>query len=234
MRLLCREGLGSGWRHFKLHVGRGWEDDLRRARILREEIGPESTLMCDANQVWEGREAIAARQPLAAFAPLWIEEPTSRDDILGHAAIARAIAPVRVATGEHVQNRIIFKQLFQANAIGICQIDACRVGGVNEVLAILLMAARFGIPVCPHAGGVGLVRFWQHLSLFDYIAINGSPDQRLIEHRPHLHQHFVHPAIVKGGRYVAPDAPGNSVTMYPASIAAYSYPDGSAWAAERS
>ena len=234
MRLLCREGLVSGWRHFKLKVGLSLEDDLRRARIMREEIGPESTLMFDANQVWEVNEAIAAMQHLAAFDPLWIEEPTSPDDILGHAAIARAIAPVRVATGEHVQNRIIFKQLFQANAIGICQIDACRVGGVNEVLAILLMAARFGIPVCPHAGGVGLCEYVQHLSLFDYIAISGSLENRMIEYTPHLHEHFVHPAIVKDGRYVAPDAPGYSVTMYSASIAAYSYPDGSAWAAERS
>src|SRR5260370_2052104 len=156
MRLYCREALANGWRHFKLKVGLSQEDDLRRARIMREEIGPESTLMFDANQVWEVNEAIAAMQHLAAFDPLWIEEPTSPDDILGHAAIARAIAPVRVATGEHVQNRIIFKQLFQANAIGICQIDACRVCGVNEVLAILLMSAKFGIPVCPHAEGVRL------------------------------------------------------------------------------
>ena len=206
---------------------------MRRARIMREEIGPQSTLMLDANQVWEVNEAISAMQRLAAFDPLWIEEPTSPDDILGHAAIARAVAPVRVATGEHVKNRIIFKQLFQANAIGICQIDACRVGGVNEVLAILLMAAKFGIPVCPHAGGVGLCEYVQHLSLFDYIAISGSLENRMIEYTPHLHEHFVHPVIIKGGRYVAPDAPGYSVTMYPASIAAYSYPNGSAWAGER-
>ncbi len=234
MRLLCREALVGGWQHFKLKVGLSLEDDLRRARIMREEIGPESTLMFDANQVWEVNEAIAAMQHLAAFDPLWIEEPTSPDDILGHAAIARAVAPVRVATGEHVQNRIIFKQLFQANAIGICQIDACRVGGVNEVLAILLMAAKFGIPVCPHAGGVGLCEYVQHLSLFDYIAISGSLENRMIEYTPHLHEHFVHPVIIKGGRYVSPDAPGYSVTMYPASIAAYSYPNGSAWIDERS
>jgi L-fuconate dehydratase len=233
MRLLCREALTKGWRHFKLKVGLSLQDDLRRASIMREEIGPENTLMLDANQVWEVNEAISAMQHLAAFGPLWIEEPTSPDDILGHAAIARAIAPIRVATGEHVQNRIIFKQLFQANAIGICQIDACRVGGVNEVLAILLMAARFGIPVCPHAGGVGLCEYVQHLSLFDYIAISGSLENRMIEYTPHLHEHFVHPAIIKGGRYVPPNAPGYSVTMYPASIAAYSYPNGSAWAEER-
>ena len=234
MRLLCREALANGWRHFKLKVGLSRENDLRRARIMREEIGPQSTLMLDANQVWEVNEAIAAMQHLAAFDPLWIEEPTSPDDILGHASIARAIEPVRVATGEHVQNRIIFKQLFQTKAIGICQADACRVGGVNEVLAILLMATRFGIPVCPHAGGVGLCEYVQHISLFDYIAISGSLENRMIEYTPHLHEHFVHPAIVKGGRYMPPDAPGYSVTMYPASIAAYSYPGGSAWAGERS
>jgi len=234
MRLLCREALANGWRHFKLKVGLSRENDLRRARIMREEIGPQSTLMLDANQVWEVNEAIAAMQHLAAFDPLWIEEPTSPDDILGHVSIARAIEPVRVATGEHVQNRIIFKQLFQTKAIGICQADACRVGGVNEVLAILLMATRFGIPVCPHAGGVGLCEYVQHISLFDYIAISGSLENRMIEYTPHLHEHFVHPAVVKGGRYIPPDAPGYSVTMYPASIAAYSYPGGSAWAGERS
>ena len=233
MRLLCREALANGWRHFKLKVGLNLEDDLHRARIMREEIGAESTLMFDANQVWEVNEAIAAIQHLATFDPFWIEEPTSPDDILGHAAIAHAIAPIRVATGEHVQNRIIFKQLFQANAIAICQIDACRVGGVNEVLAILLMAAKFGIPVCPHAGGVGLCEYVQHLSLFDYIAISGSLENRMIEYTPHLHEHFVHPVIIRSGRYIPPDAPGYSVTMYPASIAAYSYPNGSSWAGQR-
>jgi L-fuconate dehydratase len=233
MRQLCREALAHGWRHFKLKVGLSLEDDLHRARIMRDEIGAESTLMLDANQVWEVNEAIAAMRHLADFDPFWIEEPTSPDDILGHASIARAIAPIRVATGEHVQNRIIFKQLFQTNAIGICQIDACRVGGVNEVLAILLMAAKFGIPVCPHAGGVGLCEYVQHLSLFDYIAVSGSLEHRMIEYTPHLHEHFVHPVIIRDGRYLPPEAPGYSVTMYPASIAAYSYPDGSAWATER-
>ncbi len=233
MRQLCREALAKGWRHFKLKVGLGLKDDLHRARIMREVIGPESTLMMDANQVWGVNEAITAMQSLADFDPLWIEEPTSPDDILGHAAISRAVAPVRVATGEHVQNRIIFKQLFQADAIGICQIDACRVGGVNEVLAILLMAARFGIPVCPHAGGVGLCEYAQHLSIFDYIAISGSLENRMIEYAPHLHEPFVHPVTIKQSRYVPPEAPGYSITMYPASIAAYSYPDGSEWANER-
>lgn len=230
MRHLCREAIDSGWRHFKLKVGLSLQDDMHRAHIMREEIGAENTLMLDANQVWEVNEAIVAMQHLAAFNPFWIEEPTSPDDILGHAAIARAIAPIRVATGEHVQNRIIFKQLFQANAIGICQIDACRVGGVNEVLAILLMAARFGIPVCPHAGGVGLCEYVQHLSLFDYIAISGSLTHRMIEYTPHLHEHFIHPVVIRSGRYMPPHAPGYSIAMYPASIAAYSYPNGSVWA----
>jgi len=233
MRLLCREALANGWRHFKLKVGLSLQDDLRRARIMREEIGSQSTLMLDANQVWEVNQAIAAMEPLRAFDPLWIEEPTSPDDILGHAMIARAVAPIRVATGEHVQNRIIFKQLFQANAIGICQIDACRVGGVNENLAILLMAAKFGIPVCPHAGGVGLCEYVQHLSLFDYIAISGSLEHRMIEYTPHLHEHFVHPVIIKGAHYVPPDAPGYSMKINPASIAHHSYPTVSAWTNER-
>jgi L-fuconate dehydratase len=233
MRRRCREALAKGWRHFKLKVGLGLEADLRRARIMKEEIGPKRTLMLDANQVWEVSEAITAMQSLADFDPEWIEEPTSPDDILGHAAIARSIMPIRVATGEHVQNRIIFKQLFQTNAIGICQVDACRVGGVNEVLAILLMAAHFGIPVCPHAGGVGLCEYMQHISIFDYIAISGSLENRMIEYTPHLHEHFVHPSIIKEGRYVAPNVPGSSITMYPESIAAYSYPAGSEWASEK-
>ncbi len=233
MRQLCRDALAAGWRNFKLKVGLRQEDDLRRARIMREEIGPDRMMMVDANQVWDVQEAIDAMQPLAAFHPFWIEEPTSPDDILGHAAIARAVAPIRVATGEHVQNRIIFKQLFQANAIGICQVDACRVGGVNEVLAILLMAAKFSIPVCPHAGGVGLCEYVQHLSIFDYIAVSGSLEHRVTEYSPHLHEHFVDPAVVSKGRYIAPTAPGYSVTMYPESIAAYTFPGGSAWVDEQ-
>ncbi len=233
MRQLCREARANGWRHFKLKVGLSPEEDVHRARLMREEIGADCTLMLDANQVWEVPQAIAMMEQLAVFDPFWIEEPTSPDDILGHAAIARAIAPLRVAAGEHVQNRVIFKQLFQANAIGICQIDACRVGGVNEVLAILLLAAKFGVPVCPHAGGVGLCEYVQHLSLFDYIALSGSLEKRIIEYTPHLHEHFVHPVVMKNGRYMPPDAPGYSATMYPASIAAYVYPGGPAWQDEK-
>src|SRR5207245_2544929 len=165
LRALCREAVAGGWTHLKLKVGQKIEDDLRRARIVREEIGPDRRLMMDANQVWDVEQAITNLKQLVAFDPYWVEEPTSPDDVLGHATIARAIAPVKVATGEHCQNRVIFKQLFQANAIGFCQLDACRLGGVNEVLAVLLIAARFGVPVCPHAGGVGLCEYVQHISL---------------------------------------------------------------------
>lgn len=187
----------------------------------------------DANQVWDVGVAIARMTALAEFAPLWIEEPTSPDDILGHAAIAQTITPIRVATGEHVQNRIIFKQLFQAHAIGICQIDACRVGGVNEILAILLLAAKFNVPVCPHAGGVGLCEYVQHLSIFDYISISVSLDNRMIEYAAHLHEHFVDPVVIKHAHYMPPQAPGYSVTMRPESIATYTYPTGAAWTEER-
>src|SRR5438874_13233655 len=173
LRALCREAVNAGWTHVKMKVGRDIDDDVRRARIARTEIG-DRKLMMDANQVWDVGEAIANMKRLREFDPYWIEEPTSPDDVLGHATIAKAIAPIRVATGEHCQNRIVFKQLLQAKAIGFCQIDACRLGGVNEVLAVLLMAAKFGIPVCPHAGGVGLCEYVQHISLFDYIAVSGS------------------------------------------------------------
>jgi L-fuconate dehydratase len=234
MRQLCREGLANGWTRFKLKVGLQSEEDLRRARIMREEIGPDCTLMMDANQVWDVPAAIEQIELLKAFSPLWIEEPTSPDDILGHAAIARAVAPVRVATGEHVQNRIIFKQLFQANALGICQIDACRVGGVNEILAILLLAAKFGVPVCPHAGGVGLCQYTQHLSIFDYIGVSASLEHRMIEYAPHLHEHFVDSLVIKHACYMPPHVPGYSVTMRPESIAAYTFPTGAAWTVERS
>jgi len=185
--------------------------------------------MLDANQIWDVPDAIASVHALARFDPWWIEEPTSPDDILGHAAIARAIAPIGVATGEHCQNRVMFKQLFQANAIRFCQIDSCRLGGVNEVLAVLLLAAKFGIPVCPHAGGVGLCEYVQHLAIFDYIAVSASLEDRVVEYVDHLHEHFVNPVIVRGGRYVPPTAPGYGVTMHPESLAAYAYPRGSAW-----
>jgi L-fuconate dehydratase len=229
MRALCRQAVKAGWTHLKMKVGRSIDDDVRRARIAREELGRERKLMMDANQVWDVGEAIANTKRLAEFDPYWMEEPTSPDDVLGHAAIANAIAPIRVATGEHCQNRVIFKQLLQAKAIGFCQVDACRLGGVNEVLAVLLMAAKFGVPVCPHAGGVGLCEYVQHISLFDYIAVSGSLEDRVLEYVDHLHEHFVDPVTIRDGRYMPPTKPGYSITMKPESLREYAYPDGAAW-----
>jgi L-fuconate dehydratase len=174
-------------------------------------------------------EAIANMARLAEFDPYWIEEPTHADDVLGHARIAAAVAPIRVATGEAAANRVIFKQLLQAGAIGVCQVDACRVGGVNEVLSILLMAAKFGVPVCPHAGGVGLCEYVQHLAIFDYLRVGCSLDGRMIEYVDHLHEHFVDPVRTRNGRYRLPAAPGYSITMKPDSIAEFAFPDGPAW-----
>ena len=232
VRRLCREGVAAGWTQFKVKVGRDLADDLRRVRIVREEIGPDRVLMVDANQVWDVDQAIDWMRDLAPFRPLWIEEPTSPDDVLGHARIARALEPlgIGVATGEHAHNRVMFKQFLQAEAIAFCQIDACRLGGVNEVLAVLLMAAKAGVPVCPHAGGVGLCEYVQHLSIFDYIAVSGSLEGRVVEYVDHLHEHFVDPVVVVDGRYQAPLAPGYSIEMKAPSLAAYAYPDGPLWA----
>ena len=230
LRNLCREGVADGWTHFKIKVGTNLADDIRRCTIMREEIGPQRKLMMDANQVWGVNEAIENMKQLAKFDPWWIEEPTSPDDVLGHATIARAIAPIGVATGEQCQNRVIFKQLLQANAIRFCQIDSCRLGGVNEVLAVLLMAAKFGVPVCPHAGGVGLCEYVQHLAIFDYIAVSASLADRIIEYVDHLHEHFVDPVKIVNSRYVAPAAPGYSATMKPESLDEYEFPNGPAWA----
>jgi L-fuconate dehydratase len=229
LQRLCREGLRDGWTHFKMKVGRNLDDDVRRAGILRAEIGPQCRLMMDANQVWDVGQAIDWMRELARFEPWWIEEPTSPDDVLGHAAIARAIDPIGVATGEHCHNRVMFKQLLQTQAIAFCQIDAARLGGVNEVLAVLLMAAKFGVPVCPHAGGVGLCEYVQHLSMFDYLAVSGSMDGRVIEYVDHLHEHFVHPVRIEAGRYLAPSAPGFSIQIKPASLDAHEYPSGAVW-----
>jgi L-fuconate dehydratase len=229
IRQLCREGIAEGWSHFKIKVGRNLADDRRRCRIIREEIGPERKLMVDANQVWDVAEAIEWMSHLTQFDPWWIEEPTSPDDVLGHAAIARAVAPIGVATGEHCQNRVMFKQLLQAEAIRFCQIDSCRLGGVNEVLAVLLMAAKFGVPVCPHAGGVGLCEYVQHLSLFDYIYVSASLEDRIVEYVDHLHEHFEEPVVVRNGRYLPPTAPGYSITMKPDSLSQYEFPVGEAW-----
>ncbi|GCF07536.1 L-fuconate dehydratase [Dictyobacter arantiisoli] len=233
LRYLCQEAIQQGWTHFKLKVGANLTDDIRRAALMREVIGPDSPLMLDANQAWDVAEAIANMKQLARVNPHWIEEPTSPDDVLGHATIARAVAPIRVATGEHVQNRIIFKQLLQAQAIGFCQIDACRLGGVNEVLAVLLMAAKCGVPVCPHAGGVGLCEYVQHLSIFDYIAVSASLDERLIEYVDHLHEHFINPVIIRNGHYMPPVAPGYSIEMKPEVFTTYLYPSGAAWQQDR-
>ncbi len=229
VRRLCREAVQQGWTYFKLKVGLDADDDLRRARLMRTEIGPTSRLMLDANQYWDVQGAISAMQKLADCNPWWIEEPTSPDDVLGHATIARAIAPILVATGEHVQNRIIFKQFLQANALGFCQIDACRLGGVNEVMAVLLMAAKFDIPVCPHAGGVGLCEYVQHLSLFDYIAVSASLTDRVVEYVDHLHEHFLNPVVIQNGHYMPPTAPGYSIEMYPHTFTTYDFPFGTAW-----
>jgi L-fuconate dehydratase len=226
---LIGRAVSDGFTHLKMKVGRDLDDDVRRAGLIRAAIGPERKLMMDANQAWGVEEAIEAVGRLAPFDPWWIEEPTSPDDILGHARIRRAIGPVRVATGEHVQNRIVFKQFFQAEAIDVCQIDACRLGGVNEAIAVLLLAAKFGIPVCPHAGGVGLCEYVQHLAAFDYIAVSGTLDDRVVEWVDHLHEHFLHPAIVTGGRYVLPLEPGYSVEMLPESVAEFEFPVGPAW-----
>ncbi|AIZ40123.1 L-fuconate dehydratase [Cellulophaga baltica] len=232
MRRLCREAKAEGFKHMKIKVGSDLQDDMRRAAIIREEIGDELKLMMDANQKWDVDEAITNMEQLKKFNPWWIEEPTSPDDILGHATIAKAVAPILVATGEHCQNRVMFKQLMQAGAIGICQIDSCRVGGVNEILAILLMAAKFKIPVCPHAGGVGLCEYVQHLSMIDYIAISGSLDDRIIEYVDHLHEHFYDPVILKNGAYMPPKLPGYSITMKEESIKDYSFPNGKIWSNE--
>ena len=233
VRRLCREALADGWTSFKMKVGSNVDDDIRRAKIIREEIGYDHKLMMDANQKWGVDEAIAYMSHLAEFRPHWIEEPTSPDDILGHAAIRNGLSPIGVATGEHVHNRIMFKQLFQANAIDFCQIDSCRLAGVNEVLAVQLMAAKFGIPVCPHAGGVGLCEYVQHLSIIDYIAISGSLENRMIEYVDHLHEHFFDPVVIENGSYRVPIKPGYSITMKPQTLKAYEFPVGKIWKEER-
>jgi L-fuconate dehydratase len=226
---LVLEAVEAGFTHIKMKVGQDVASDARRAALIRDALGPSGMLMMDANQYWGVDEAIAAMRQLGRYDPWWIEEPTSPDDVLGHARIRREIAPIRVATGEHVQNRVIFKQLFQAQAIDVCQLDACRVGGVNEALAIILLAAKFEIPVCPHAGGVGLCEYVQHLAMFDYIAVSGTLENRVVEWVDHLHEHFHDPAVVVAGRYLAPASSGYSIEMLPASLDRFEFPNGSAW-----
>ncbi|MFJ8114238.1 L-fuconate dehydratase [Streptomyces sp. NPDC096132] len=228
---LSREAVADGFTQIKLKVGADLADDVRRMRTARETVGDSIRIAVDANQRWDVREAVDWMYALAPYDPYWIEEPTSPDDILGHAAVRRAVGPIKVATGEHVANRVVFKQLLQAGAVDIVQIDSARVGGVNENLAILLLAAKFGVPVCPHAGGVGLCEMVQHLSMFDYVAVSGTLEDRVIEYVDHLHEHFVDPVRIVDGHYLAPTLPGLSAQMHPDSLKEYSYPDGPVWSA---
>ncbi|GAA1139477.1 L-fuconate dehydratase [Kribbella jejuensis] len=226
---LCREAVADGFTQIKLKVGANLDDDIRRMRLAREAVGPDIRIAIDANQRWDVPEAIRWIEALAPYDVWWVEEPTSPDDILGHAAIARAIAPIRVATGEHVQNRVVFKQLLQAQALSFLQIDSARVAGVNENIANLLLAAKFGVPVCPHAGGVGLCELVQHLSMFDYVAVSGSMDDRVIEFVDHLHEHFLDPVTIRDGHYVAPVRPGFGAELDAETLTDFRYPGGKIW-----
>ncbi|QFY14552.1 fuconate dehydratase [Nonomuraea phyllanthi] len=228
---LAEEAVADGFRQIKLKVGADLSEDVRRVRLAREVVGPDVRIAVDANQAWNVGQAITWLAPLAEFDLYWIEEPTSPDDVLGHAAIRHRVAPIKVATGEHAHNRVMFKQFLQAGAIDILQLDAARVGGVNENIAILLLAAKFGTPVCPHAGGVGLCEMVQHLAMFDYVAVSGTAEDRVIEYIDHLHEHFTDPVVIRDGRYVAPARPGGGAEMRPASRAEYAYPNGPQWAA---
>nr|WP_196807520.1 enolase C-terminal domain-like protein [Candidatus Solirubrobacter pratensis] len=226
---LCREAVEAGYGQIKLKVGASLDDDVRRMRIARDVCGPAIRIAVDANQRWDVGEAVRWIRALEPYDPWWVEEPTSPDDVLGHAAIRREVRPVRIATGEHVQNRVVFKQLMQAEAIDVVQIDAARVAGVNENIAILLLAAKFGLPVCPHAGGVGLCELVQHLAMFDFVAVSGALEDRVVEYVDHLHEHFVDPVVIREGRYLAPTAPGFSAEMTPEALTEHQYPSGAAW-----
>ncbi|MGW1886231.1 enolase C-terminal domain-like protein [Streptomyces sp. NPDC001970] len=229
---LAEQAVADGFGQIKLKVGADIDDDVRRLKLARAAVGPAVRIAIDANQRWDVADALRWMEALAPYEPHWIEEPTSPDDVLGHAAV-RAGQPVKVATGEHVANRVVFKQLLQAGAVDFVQIDAARVAGVNENLAILLLAAKYGVPVCPHAGGVGLCELVQHLAMFDYVAVSRSKEDRVIEYVDHLHEHFTAPAVVENGHYVAPSAPGFSARMHPESLAAHRYPEGPVWQARR-
>jgi len=230
---LAKEAVADGFDLIKLKVGADHDTDIHRLALAREAVGPHVRIAIDANQAWGVDQAISWLTSLAPYEPYWIEEPTSPDDVLGHAAIREAVAPVKVATGEHCHNQVMFKQLLQAQAIDVLQLDATRVAGVNENIAILLLAAKFGVPVCPHAGGVGLCEMVQHLAMFDYVAVSGSTQGRVIEYVDHLHQHFVDPVVIRGGRYVTPEGPGVGARMRPESVAAYTFPGGPRWRSER-
>jgi L-fuconate dehydratase len=224
LREKCRDLKRRGWSHFKIKVGRDLDDDLRRCRVLRDEMGPEARMMIDANQVWDVPEAIAWIGALAKFDPWFVEEPTHPDDILGHRAIARAIQPLRVATGEMCHNRIMFKQFMASGALQVCQLDSCRLGGVNEVMAVLLLAERFSIPVCPHAGGVGLCEYVQHISMIDYVCVSGTLDDRVAEYSDHLHEHLHDPVVMQDGCYMPPEMPGYGVRFTDDAIEHFSHP----------
>jgi len=223
LRRLCQEAVDAGFNHLKLKVGRDKADDIRRLRIAREVLGPDRHLMIDANQVWEVDEAVDWLKDLAFAKPWFIEEPTSPDDIEGHRVIRESVAPMQVATGEMCQNRIMFKQFIMRGAIDVVQIDACRLGGVNEVLAVMLMAAKYNLPVCPHAGGVGLCEYVQHLSMIDYLSIAGTREGRVIEYVDHLHEHFKDPCVIQRAAYMLPTAPGFSIEMLPATLVQYAF-----------
>lgn len=227
---LAREAVADGFTLIKLKVGADRDDDIRRLHVARQAVGPDVRIAVDANQRWDVGPAIDWIAALAPFDPWWVEEPTSPDDVLGHAAIRQAVEPIRVATGEHVPNRVVFKQLLQAGGVDVLQIDAVRVAGVNENLAILLLAAKYGVTVCPHAGGVGLCELVQHLAMFDYVAVSATMEDRVIEYVDHLHEHFVDPAVVRDGRYLAPTAPGFSAQIQATSRAEFAFPRGAAWA----
>jgi len=224
IKALCADALNAGWTRFKMKVGSSVHDDFRRANLIRGEIGPDNVLMMDANQKWDVETAIEWMGDLKLFEPLWIEEPTSPDDILGHARIARAVAPIGVATGEHVHNRVMFKQFMESGAMDFCQLDACRLGGFNEAIVVTLLAKHFGIPVCPHAGGVGLCEYHQHIAAFDHVCLGGDLESRLIEFADHLHEHFVDPVAIDRGRYRLPAAAGTSAEMKPESLETYRFP----------
>ncbi|NNF34024.1 MAG: L-fuconate dehydratase [Saprospiraceae bacterium] len=226
---LTHEALESGFRHIKLKVGKNLEDDLRRVSLVRKITGPDIKIMLDANQKWGVQEAIDYVVKLGVYDPWWIEEPTHPDDIIGHHKISKAIHPIKVATGEHCHNRIMFKQLLQSGAIDFCQIDCCRVAGVNELLSIILMAKKYDVPVCPHAGGVGLCEYVQHLSYFDYLCVSGTFENRVIEYVSHLHEHFVDPIIIRNGSYIPPMTPGFSIEMKKESLLNYEFPGGEEW-----
>ena len=229
LRFLLSEAMSQGYRHVKLKVGANLEEDIRRLTIAREVIGWDAKLMIDANQIWDVDQAIEWISHLAKFEPFWMEEPTSPDDILGHARIRKAITPIGVASGEHGMNRVLFKQMFQAGALDFCQLDSARLASINEILGVYLMAKKFNVPVCPHAGGVGLCELVQHLSIIDYVLISGTLENRVTEYVDHLHEHFVDPCIVENGAYKIPNQAGYSAQLHDQSVADYSFPNGNYW-----